>query len=38
MNRRALDACAGNRTEAARRLRIHRQLQYKKLKQIGFES
>jgi DNA-binding NtrC family response regulator len=37
MIQRALDAAAGNRTEAARRLGIHRQLLYKKLKQFGFE-
>jgi two-component system NtrC family response regulator len=37
MIHRALDASAGNRTEAARRLGIHRQLLYKKLKQFGFE-
>jgi two-component system NtrC family response regulator len=37
MIQRALDACAGNRAEAARRLGIHRQLLYKKLKQFGFE-
>jgi DNA-binding NtrC family response regulator len=35
MIRRALQACAGNRAEAARRLRIHRQLLYKKLRQLG---
>jgi len=34
---RALEACAGNRAEAARRLSIHRQLLYKKLKQFGLE-
>jgi DNA-binding NtrC family response regulator len=33
MIRRALQACAGNRAEAARRLGIHRQLLHKKLKQ-----
>jgi DNA-binding NtrC family response regulator len=37
MIQRALDACAGNRAEAARRLGIHRQLLYKKLKQFGME-
>jgi len=37
MIQRALDASAGNRAEAARRLGIHRQLLYKKLKQFGFE-
>jgi DNA-binding NtrC family response regulator len=34
---RALEACAGNRAEAARRLGIHRQLLYRKLKQFGLE-
>jgi DNA-binding NtrC family response regulator len=37
MIRRALQACGGNRAEAARRLGIHRQLLYKKLKQLGIE-
>jgi DNA-binding NtrC family response regulator len=37
MIRRALQACAGNRAEAARRLGIHRQLLYKKLKQHEIE-
>jgi DNA-binding NtrC family response regulator len=37
MIHRALEACAGNRTEAARQLGIHRQLLYKKLKQFGIE-
>jgi DNA-binding NtrC family response regulator len=37
MIQRALEACAGNRAEAARRLGIHRQLLYKKLKQFRFE-
>jgi DNA-binding NtrC family response regulator len=37
MIERALAACSGNRTDAARRLGIHRQLLYKKLKQYGFE-
>jgi DNA-binding NtrC family response regulator len=37
MIQRALEACGGNRTEAARRLGIHRQLLYKKLKDFGFE-
>lgn len=37
MIQRALDACGGNRSEVARRLGIHRQLLYKKLKQFGFE-
>jgi two-component system NtrC family response regulator len=34
---RTLEACAGNRAEAARRLGIHRQLLYKKLKQLGLD-
>lgn len=34
---RALETCAGKRAEAARRLGIHRQLLYKKLKQFGLE-
>jgi DNA-binding NtrC family response regulator len=37
MIRRALAACAGNRAEAARRLGIHRQLLYKKLRQYDIE-
>jgi len=37
MIRRALQTCAGNRAEAARRLGIHRQLLYKKLKQLGID-
>jgi two-component system NtrC family response regulator len=37
MVRRALQACGGNRAEAARRLGIHRQLLYKKLKQLGID-
>jgi two-component system NtrC family response regulator len=37
MIQRALEACAGNRAEAARRLGIHRQLLYKKLRQFGIE-
>jgi DNA-binding NtrC family response regulator len=37
MIQRALDACMGNRAEAARRLGIHRQFLYKKLKQFGLE-
>jgi DNA-binding NtrC family response regulator len=37
MIRRAVDACGGSKTEAARRLGIHRQLLYKKLKQYGLE-
>ena len=35
MIRQALAACAGNRAEAARRLGIHRQLLYKKMKAYG---
>jgi DNA-binding NtrC family response regulator len=37
MIRRAIDACGGSKAEAARRLGIHRQLLYKKLKQYGIE-
>jgi two-component system NtrC family response regulator len=37
MIKHAIAACAGNRAEAARRLGIHRQLLYKKLKQYGIE-
>jgi two-component system NtrC family response regulator len=37
MIRRVLQTCAGNRAEAARRLGIHRQLRYKKLKQYGID-
>ncbi len=37
MIRRALAACAGNRAEAARRLGIHRQLLYEKLRRYGVE-
>jgi two-component system NtrC family response regulator len=37
MIRRAIDACGGSKSEAARRLGIHRQLLYKKLKQHGLE-
>jgi DNA-binding NtrC family response regulator len=37
MIRQALAACAGNRAEAARRLGIHRQLLYKKLRQYRLE-
>ncbi len=37
MIRRTLAACGGNRTEAARRLGIHRQLLYEKLKRLGLE-
>jgi DNA-binding NtrC family response regulator len=35
MIRRTLDACGGNRTEAARRLNIHRQLLYTKMQRYG---
>jgi len=35
MIRQALAACLGNRAEAARRLGIHRQLLYKKMKVYG---
>jgi two-component system NtrC family response regulator len=37
MIRRALAACAGNRAEAARRLNIHRQLLYEKMRRYGLE-
>ncbi len=37
MIRRALDDAGGNRTEAARRLNIHRQLLYEKLRRYGLE-
>ncbi len=37
MIRRALEAAGGNRTEAARRLGIHRQLLYEKLRRYGME-
>src|SRR5439155_10016655 len=33
--RRALDSCQGNRTEAAHRLNIHRQLLYAKMRRYG---
>jgi DNA-binding NtrC family response regulator len=36
--RRALAATGGNRTEAARRLNIHRQLLYEKLRRYGVEA
>jgi DNA-binding NtrC family response regulator len=35
MIRAALAACGGNRTEAARRLNIHRQLLYTKMQRYG---
>ena len=35
MIRKALDACGGNRAEAARRLNIHRQLLYTKMERYG---
>ena len=35
MIQRALDACGGNRTEAARRLNINRQLLYTKMQRYG---
>ena len=35
---RALEACAGNRTEAARRLNINRQLLYTKMQRYGIEG
>ena len=38
MIRRALQEAGGNRAEAARRLGIHRQLLYAKLKEYGIES
>jgi DNA-binding NtrC family response regulator len=38
MIRRALAAADGNRTEAARRLGIHRQLLYEKLRRLGLEA
>ena len=37
MIRRTLAACAGNRAEAARRLNIHRQLLYEKMRRYGLE-
>jgi two-component system NtrC family response regulator len=37
MIRRALAACGGNRTEAARRLNIHRQLLYEKMRRYGLD-
>ncbi|MGJ4942417.1 sigma-54-dependent transcriptional regulator [Bradyrhizobium sp. HKCCYLS1011] len=38
MIRRALEACAGNRTEAARRLNINRQLLYAKMQRYGLDG
>jgi two-component system NtrC family response regulator len=35
MIRKALEACSGNRAEAARRLNIHRQLLYTKMQRYG---
>ena len=35
MIRKALDACGGNRAEAARRLNINRQLLYTKMQRYG---
>jgi two-component system NtrC family response regulator len=35
MIRTALEACGGNRTEAARRLNINRQLLYAKMQRYG---
>jgi DNA-binding NtrC family response regulator len=35
MIHRALDACGGNRAEAARRLNVHRQLLYAKMRRYG---
>jgi DNA-binding NtrC family response regulator len=35
MIRRTLDACGGNRAEAARRLNVHRQLLYAKMRRYG---
>jgi len=35
MIRKALEACGGNRTEAARRLNINRQLLYTKMQRYG---
>ena len=37
MLRRALAGTAGNRADAARRLGIHRQLLYEKMKRYGIE-
>jgi DNA-binding NtrC family response regulator len=38
MIRKALDACGGNRTEAARRLNINRQLLYTKMQRYGLSA
>ncbi len=38
MIRRALDATGGNRAEAARRLNIHRQLLYEKIRRYGLDA
>ncbi len=38
MIRKALDVCGGNRTEAARRLNINRQLLYTKMQRFGLTS
>jgi DNA-binding NtrC family response regulator len=38
MIRKALEACGGNRTEAARRLNINRQLLYTKMQRYGLAS
>jgi two-component system NtrC family response regulator len=38
MIRRALASCGGNRTEAARRLNIHRQLLYEKIRRYGLDA
>jgi DNA-binding NtrC family response regulator len=35
MIKKALEACGGNRAEAARRLKIHRQLLYTKMQRHG---
>jgi DNA-binding NtrC family response regulator len=35
MIQKALEACGGNRAEAARRLNIHRQLLYTKMQRYG---
>ena len=38
MIRKALDACDGNRAEAARRLNINRQLLYTKMQRYGLAA